>query len=729
MIETLQKSKIMAGMRRCAPFVLLPLAMGVAQAAEQEQAFELEEIIITATRRAEGTSIMDTALSVDAISGVELESRGYTSIMDALSASPGVSVLKASNAGPSVQIRGVSAIVGASVVGYYLDDLPYTEIDGNITPDLNPYDLNRVEVLRGPQGTLFGAGSQGGVVRVITQDPVMNEFSGKVSAGYSSTKGADDSHKIQGAINIPLIDDKLAMRVVAAQVNDGGYIDLVESGEDNYNEMENTSYRVKLLWTPTDELSVVASYWSSEREGYQDWADDNYEASYSLSNMDTLFGLGTTELSQPAGKDFLVAETSNDLYGLKVEYVTDDYSFLSTTSYLEGSNWDGYVFKTPPSFSLFGDSPKLDTFAQEFKLSSNNDGPWNWTLGAVYLEMENQKRNVLVFTAENPANWPILEGFGLGLAEVTALPITTLESESWALFGESVHQLNDQWELTLGARYFEDDIKQSDGAKGNFDKWTGRVNLAWTPTEDSLYYANVATGFRSGRLTAKHIVDAGIADGVNIPEAVEPDEVLSYEIGAKWTLLDGNLQLETAAYYLEWDDIITLVSGFVGGSIEGWGVNANSAKGAGFEFGATYQHDGLTLSASGNWNDIEYDGDVVDAGISDGASMMGAPELTWNASATYVWPVGELSGFAYIGATFTDERTDYAPGLSYTSDDFTVVNARIGVEGVNWSVFLTGANITDTNPEISQLAVFDANGFDAVRMRPATYGVELNYNF
>jgi len=735
MIKNIKSSRAMKGVQRCAPFVLLPLAMGVAQAqaAEQEEAFALEEIIVTATRRAEGTSIMDTGLSLDAMSGAELESRGYTSIMEALSSSPGVSISETDNVGRAVQIRGVSAIVGAAVVGYYLDDLPYTRITGNVAPDLNPFDLNRVEVLRGPQGTLFGVGAQGGVVRVITQNPVMNEFSAKVSTGYSTASGGDDSNKIQGAINIPLIEDKLAMRVVAAQVNDGGYIDLA-SGEDDYNEMDDSSYRVKLLWTPTDELSVVASYWTSERKGYQGYADENLDNNVTLTNIDTaldlalggLFGFGGTELSQPAGSEFFKAETSNDLYGLKVEYDTDDYSFLSTTSYLKGSNSSGVILNIPGvgSIARLAEYPKLDTFAQEFKVSSSNEGAWNWTVGTVYLDMENHDRDTQFFAAEDPANLATL-----GLAAVIQSPIKTYESESWAVFGESIHQLSDQWEMTLGLRYYEDDRTQSTADPSSFDSVTGRINLSWTPTEDSLYYANIATGFRSGGLNDRDIIAAAAAEDINVPAAMEPDEVISYEIGGKWTLLDGHLQLETVAYYLEWDDIQTLQTEIIGGNVEGWGENASSADGVGFEFGATYQVEGLTLAASGNWNNIAYVGDLANAGISDGDRMMLSPELTWNASAAYTWPIGELNGIAYLGATYTDERTDYATDGSYTSDDFTVVNARIGVESVNWSVFLTGTNITDENPEVSQLALMANLGVDAVRMRPATYGVELNYNF
>ncbi len=732
-------TRLHTAIRASLPLLLLSLAGNNAQAqSASNDERVLEEVIVTALRRAEGTAIMDTAIAVDAMSGSEIESRGFTSIMEALSTTPGLSYAENANVGPAIQIRGVSAIVGSSVVGYYLDDLPYTRIGGNVTPDLNPYDLNRVEVLRGPQGTLFGVGAQGGVVRVITQDPIINEFSGKVTGAYSWTDGADENDRIQGALNIPLIEDTLAMRLVAAQVNDGGYIDLVSTREDDYNEMDDTSYRVKLLWTPTEDISVVASYWNSEREGYQNFGDDNLEAEYYLTNIDALF-LGpplATEVQVPAGSEYLEAETKNELYGLKVEYLAESYSFLSTTSYLEGSNSARFIYTIPGlgGVSSLDEYPKLDTFAQEFKLSTRNEGDWNWTLGAIYLDIENEDAQTTYFHVENPANWPILEA--IGFTQTTGGQVDTVESESWAIFGESVHALGEQWELTVGARYFEDDRDSSGPESSDFDEWTGKVNLAWRPTDDSLYYANIATGFRSGGSNSEALIEAGAnsTPPVDIPVEVDPDEVTSYEVGGKWTLLDGRLNLESAVYYLEWDDIQTLIYGLVDSTLEGWGANANSAAGGGVEFAATYQADGLTLAASGNWNNVEYDDDLPSGGISDGDTVMNVPELTWQASATYAWPMGELTGLAYLGATYTDERSDYGIDLlgqpsTYTSEDFTVVNARIGVETERWSVFLTGTNITDENVEVSQLALLADLGAESVRMRPATYGIELNLNF
>ncbi|NIB42413.1 TonB-dependent receptor [Pseudomaricurvus alkylphenolicus] len=703
---------------------------------QQEEEFLLEEIVVTALRRAEGTSLMDTSISMDAMTGEDLEAKGVGSVMDALSMSPGVSVAKSSAVGNAVQIRGVSAIIGDAVVGYYMDDLPYTRISANVAPDMNPYDLNRVEVLRGPQGTLFGAGSQGGVVRIITQDPIMNQFEGKFTAGYSATGGGSDSHKVQGAINIPLIEDTLAMRIVAAQVDSGGYIDLPLTGENDFNELDDSSHRVKLLWTPTEELSITASYWHSDRNGHENWAEDDLKAYYTFTNFDAVFGLpGATELTQPVGSDSMIAETRNDLYGLTVDYATDSFTFVSTTSYLDG----GYRSSLPiPAVGVRSarEFEELDTFAQEFKLSSINEGSWNWTVGAIYLDMENRDVSISTLFAQDPANFAILAAFGVNENTVSEHELT---SKSWAVFGESVHELGDQWELTLGLRYFEDEREEIslDGSgykvDGSWDQWTGRINLAWRPVEDSLYYINIAQGFRAGGLLGPQAIADAASLGVNLPSLLDPDEVISYEVGGKWTLLNGRLQLESAIYHLQWDSIqsfVTAVTPPPENRATGWAVNGNEASGTGFEFGAAYQIEGLVLSASGNWSKMEYEGSIPGAGIEDGATMMQTPELTLSASASYHWPVGEFEGVAFLGATYTDERSDYSPpDLTYTSDAFTLVNARVGVVAEHWSVFLTGENITDQNPEVSQLAALIQFGVDPVRMRPATYGVEVNYKF
>ena len=731
MVNSIQRTRISTAIQLSLPLFFMSLASEVAYAqpgAQSADPGDLEEVIVTALRRAEGTAVMDTALAVKAMTGTELESRGFVSVMDAISSTPGVSVSRTIANGDAIQIRGVSAIIGDGVVGYYLDDLPYTRISTNESPDLNPYDLNRVEILRGPQGTLFGAGSQGGTVRILTQDPIMNEFSGKFTGGFYHTDDTDsDLYKIQGAINIPIVDDTLALRLVGSYRDEDGYIDMPLINEDNYNEMEQENYRAKLLWTPNEQWSVLGTYWYWEHETFSVFGDDNYEFTPTYTDL-------VTGGSIPAPASSVFADSENNLYGLTIRYSGESFSFTSSTSYFDNPVEEGLPVV---GFQNDSDFVTQETFAQEFKFASNYDGSWNWTAGAIYLDLENEERGLFI-------------GFSEFLPEPAVLDdsSTKYTSESWAVFGESIHELNEQWELTVGLRYYYDEreVTTFDANREplfpifgienpNDDDWdqvTGRINLAWRPDDNSLYYANIAQGFRAGGLNSQTGVLDGALVGIDLELSVDPDEVISYELGAKWGLLDGNLNLEAVVYFLDWEDIQTLVT-FFGptGEAAGGAINAEGAEIPGVEFAATYQADGLTLSASANWNDAEYDGTTPGAGFVDGDPVENVPELTWSASASYIWPMGGLQGVAFLSATYTDERTSYDPvvGVPFVTDDTTLVAGRLGIEEERWSVFLTGENLTDEDGAVSSLALLANFGVPPYRVRPRTFGIEFNYNF
>jgi len=689
----------------------------------------LEEVVVTATRRAEGTAMMDTALSIDAMTGDQLEAQGFTSVMAALENTPGLSVVK-SGVGSVISVRGIGGLIGDSTTGYYFDDLPYARIGASISPDLNPYDLDRLEVLRGPQGTLFGSGSLGGTVRVLTKNPIMDEFEGKATGALYTTDGGGDHYKVQGAVNIPLVEDKLAARLVASYIDDGGYIDLEPAGIEDYNTLEDTAYRAKLRWTPNDNWDVMASYWYSKRDGHSLVAGDD-------SVLTAVFA-GVI----PATPEYLTSDTKNDMYGLTVKYFADSFQFTSATSYLEGEYNQDYVVLGNSAALIY---PTLETFSQEFKFATLFDGDWNLTAGAIYTDIENEGSSVFGLWVPGFPDGPVLE--------VGAEESQKLTSESWAVFGESIYQINPEWELTVGLRYFYDErtieafgeptetlleLAGIDNPRdADFDEVTGRINLAWRPNDDTLYFVNIAQGFRSGYLNEGPALLQQEALGVVIPETADPDTITSYELNGKWTLLEGSLNLEAGVYYMEWDDVQSFVTAPASnGTLVGWGDNVNEAEILGAEFAVSYATGGLTLSASANYNDTEYKGGSPATGIMEGDPLTLAPEVTWAASATYLWPMGSLNGVAFLGANYVDERADYTPSATapggrfvYTSDEITIVNARIGVEADQWSVFLFGENLANDDGEHSQLASLIELGVDPVRPRPMTYGVEVNFNF
>ena len=734
---------------------LLPLVTAVASAQEASLSSKeqvLEEVLVTASRRAEGTAIMDTAISLEAMTGAQIESRGFTSVMDVVQQTPGVSVSKSSISGDAIQVRGVSAIIGDSVVGYYLDDLPYTRINANVLPDAQPYDLKRVEVLRGPQGTLFGAGSAGGTVRILTQDPDLETFGGKFTAAGSTTDGGGDNWRAQAALNIPLVKDTLALRLVGSKNDQDGWIDLPLVGEEDFNSREDDSYRAKLLWQVNDRLSIMASHWDWKMDAFNPWGNEEGEAfpvftefqwQFTPDPANPLAPLPNGNVI-PATSSRLFVNTDNELTGLTIKYDTGNYSFTSVTSELSGSYEEGYSLA---GTYIEGGFDVLDSFAQEFRVASSYEGKWNWTGGAIYLDMENKRANsggTFIFISEE---LPI-PGLPLPTGEFQVAPPAPDESrsESVAVYGESIYEFNERWELTVGLRYFEDDREELDRnplyadvipilgidnpQKASFDKLTGRVNLAFRPNDDTLYYATVAEGFRSGAVNSAAALVDGVAAGVEFPNKVDPDLLISYELGTKWSVMDGRVNVEGAVYYIDWEDIITLVV-FPGssGQLVGAGLNASAAKGMGVDLGLSYANQGLVLTLGGSYNGLEYEGDLLGAGIRDGDPVSQVPEITWSATATYNWAMGSLNGVAYLGANYTDERTDYSFLGSFTSDDMTLVNGRVGLEGEQWGVYLTANNLLDEDGAFSQQAFLATVGADPIRVQPLTYGVEVNFNF
>ena len=243
----------------------------------------IEEIVVTAFKR-EGLRVVDAPASINILDGEFIEDLGADQIEDFLQFSPGLSIDEAQGVAGSgvtaIQIRGVSATFGAASVGFYLDDLPFSFINFNLLPDPSPYDLRSIEVLKGPQGTLYGAGSAAGVVIVNTNDPIMNKFSAKADLQGSSTDRGSENYSFSGALNVPLVKDKLAARVTISYQNNDGYIDdRSVPGADNLNDEERLNARLKLLYTPSEDLEVklIGAVSRIDRTISGDLADDNFE--------------------------------------------------------------------------------------------------------------------------------------------------------------------------------------------------------------------------------------------------------------------------------------------------------------------------------------------------------------------------------------------------------------------------------------------------------------------
>ncbi len=663
----------------------------------------IEEVIVTALKREQ--AILDTPISVSAFTGTMLERIGASQLGDFLAAAPGTSIVDSSNGDQVIAIRGISSLFGDSPVGYYLDEVPFNYIGVPLVPDVRTFDLERIEVLRGPQGTLYGASSLGGTVRILTNDPEFNEFHGKVDLTGSGTKDGGENYGAKALVNIPLVDDQLALRLVGTTEDFDGWLDEPVAGLKDVNDREIDTFRAKLRWAPTDSVELVLGAWAY-RSDTGSSPSGNSEREY--------LGSFVPDILQPSTFDY-------DLFSALLTINSKYFDIVSSTSYMDSeSETSGFFEVLRPA----------DTFAQELRFNSVGEGRLSWTAGGYYRDLTT--------------------GF---LFTVPPFPPTTQDtkSESWALFGELTYAFTDQLEGTIGLRQFEDTRNRDDTVVAGFDPDTfelifatvafeekysttnPRFNLAWRPNENVLVYANAAKGFRSG--FQQPGISLFIADllGLDIGPGADPETAWSYEIGTKTQLADGRVVLEAAVYYIDWKNLQTVISVIPGalGAI----INAGKAAAIGLDFSITgVPTEGLEIGLSGNINESEYKEDVFDiAGIviADGQRIQGFPALTLTGFASYRRPIGSRGfyGVGYFSIQHTSERTLNFGSITTEGDKITQGRLRVGIESGKWGAYLFVNNLFDEDGMVTGHGF--QPGFEdvATRLRPRTIGLNVRFDW
>jgi len=688
-----------------------------ADQASGKKSDDLQEVLVTAQRRSE--RLQDVPISISVLDGARLDTSSYQGTTEALTTVPGVAAFAGNQGGQTIiAVRGVAAtaplFAGASTVGYYLDGVPFGLVDSAILPDANAYDLQRVEVLRGPQGTLYGANALNGVVRVLTNDADLNNFDFKGRVLDSDTDGGGNNYRADMAINAPIVDGKVAVRAVAGYENLSGWID--SPVKDDINNAELQNYRLRVDGQPTDRLSIGLSSWfSRQRYGGLDIANDQE--------------MTTHRLDEPI-------QTNFDSYGLKVGYQFTSISVVSNTSYLQYHTEDTLDF-----VNLLGpgtDYPLNSDFrsrnvAEEVNLSSLQDGPWRWTAGAMYRDAASQSYQSL------PA-------------------IVTLDwtdtSKSYAVFGElSRRFLDRQLELTVGGRYFHDYVTTQEDpyvrpingseyyySSDTFHATTPRAVLTWYPKQDEMIYGSFSEGFRSGSPQIYFITG-----GVPGFPAVQPDKLYNYEIGTKSELLDKLISVDTSLYYTRWKDIQqNLTVPLPGNPAVGVAalVNANSASGPGVDFGLTVRPvDRLEFTINVGWNDLTFDQNVISGGqilFAKGQRLNFSAKNVDGASATYAVPFG---GSGYVGrfsvaATYTSSlsNTNLVGGAPVTTsgDNIVIARADFAIRAPShWGVRLFADNITNNRGAVMGNPAYNETPEPVtyVRNRPRTIGLQFDYGY
>jgi iron complex outermembrane recepter protein len=743
----------------------------------------LEEIVVTAQKREEKLSRVP--ISISALSEAHLEQIGAKDLAGFAREIPGLSVQAATNGGaPSIVIRGISSAAGDATVGVYIDDTPVQAVKSSFSGDPTPklFDIERVEVLRGPQGTLYGASSEGGTVRFITPKPSLTDFTARARTEFSSTEDGEPSYEIGAAAGGP-VAEQLGLRGSVYYRTDGGYIDRVsrvDGGvtEKDANSSESLAARLAANYAPSDSLEILPSIY------YQRIRNDHLPLTYSTSRP-----LQVADTVATPGEDWFV------LPGLTINYDFGAARFTSVSSYFERRNDQQFDYSTITTDLLFGSAilPGFENyhsvsntrttqknFTQELRLSSPNDaGPFGYTAGVFYQHAQTGFRQQV---AEPELNGLVQTLFGAPLEGVLGIGLlpgglsyfqtSATTVEQIAAFGEASYEFTSQLKLTVGARVAQVDVESEFSADGLYNGGptapellgvqkasetpiNPKLTLSYQITDDDLVYATGSRGFRAGGPNTPVPVGRCGADltaqGTSAAQlrSFDSDSVWNYELGAKTALLDGRLALNGSVFYIDWSDIQQALAlptcGF------GYVANLGNATSKGFDLAIQYQLiEGLTLAVAAGYTDATLDEDIF-AGANPitgaraliarkGDSTLLTPEWTGNVALNYQLELANgVRGYARAdlqrSSTFyrttSAGTTSYDPEL-YRGPAYSFGTLRVGMirDGLNVSVFVD--NISNEQPVL--FASYAQNPSSRMfqqqtTLRPRTIGISAAYDF
>jgi iron complex outermembrane receptor protein len=745
----------------------------VAFAQLEGKADQLQEIVVTAQKRE--STVQSTPISITAITGQDLEDRGITDITSVVESVPGMSMRTSGPGQTELEMRGMTSSGGnSSTVGFYLDDVPLTAPasaqNGKVVIDPALYDLNRIEVLRGPQGTLYGSGSMGGTIKLVPNAPNPTAFdaSGQVIVG--GTKGGDTPNRAANAmVNLPL-GDTVAVRMVGSLEDLSGWIDRIVITQPDfpapinattrgnvaaapvaaeYKDVNNENLRtirVSLLWKPTDRLSIEPSFM------YQEITQGG------LNLIDSQPGTNTNYQPYDLQEPFL---DRIDIGSLSVKYHFDFADLSSTTSYWtrdENLRQDGTeeiatvigVSNYPAQGGFGPTSPtsleddKSKQVSEEVRLTSAGNTQFKWLAGWFYQDFESDW-NLYVPT---PDATP-LTGTPDGFTQVQ--PTKILQN---SFFGEASYTFLEKLTATAGLRryYYTGSVNtavsgwlSSSGTGANDYFSTGerdsgitpKINLSYQLDKDMLLYGTVSQGFRpgggnqpiptTGALGTQCLTNLEAIGLTSAPLGFKPDKVWSYELGEKFRGADGRMTINAAGYFENWQHIqqnIPLACGFP------FTGNAGDAHiyGAELEINAVLVP-GLVASVNGSWLHAEYIANAVPA-TTIGERVQDVPELTAAASLAYRHGITDkLSLIGRIDNNYVGSRIDTTSQANYLPA-YDLTNIRAGVEGSNWTAMLFANNVTNRVALLTNSPAINVNvpTFNRTAMsQPLTFGIDLTY--
>jgi len=738
------------------------MGMGAAPAfaAPEEEAVDPDVIVVTATRRQ--ASIQDVPLSISVVTTENLQRQAATSFVDYATAIPNLAFGAAGEGTTNSRTIAIRGIGDRGTTGFYIDETPVPEsLDPRIV------DVARIEVLRGPQGTLYGARSMGGTVRLITTQPTTDEFSARLHAGMATTRGTDrPSYQVDGALNIPIVADKVGLRLVGLHQYEAGFITRLivpASGPAtrirNVARTETNGGSAALTIKPADGLTLTPRFL------YQETRTNGYPFTDLTIGTQSPIVLKPTSLVQRRGFD--VPEASRDkwlLASFDARLEKSFGTFTSASAFFSRRSRD-IDDQTDFIAAAFGISPiptsievrnKRDSFTQELRFSSAFSGPFQIVTG---LYFSHGKFNYYYPPNIVPGLDAAFGGaFGTDLVYVSTAPGKQTEKAAYA---EASLEIIDGLTATAGLRGFHVKTRSSRRADGianggllvipqtssSESGVTPKLSLQYKPSRDLQLFATAAKGFRPGGVNAQIPAALGcqaelaaLGQTNDSVGSFKSDSVWSYEAGVKASPLGRALTVNATAFRIDWTDIQQLVRLQCGFGFRG---NAGKARSQGFEIEASIRPlAGLSIDFGLGYTDAKFTETVLATRRADGDPVPGIPKYTANVSVDYSFPVTDaVQGFVYGDYRYVDESlssnnaaTDPVTGLLVPRirPSYEIVNLRGGARFGAYEVALFAKNLTDTRASLSDNVAAAAETPDRARVyinTPRTFGVEARVAF
>ena len=715
--------------------------VGVWAAEDDDSKNQIEEIVVTATKRG-AQNLQNVPISISAISEQTIRDKRIDNFADFALTVPGLSFQDAGPGDKIITLRGVNSTgTGVATVGMYIDEILVT---GDLRqPDLKLFDVKQIEVLRVPQGTLYGSGSLSGTIRIITNKPDPDNFETRADGAVSFTRRGNENYEANLMVNVPLVEGKLALRAVGYVRDMTGFIDNIRLGNKNVNNENTQGGRVTLGFEASENTTISAS------------------AFYQGTNLGGRFIFTTADgTNGNFNTDQFVLDPFRDDY--KIFNVTMKHnlgwaSITASTSYFDrkvSDNFDSTPFDLQFGTFLFTDVLGLSTangvtnqtdtselWSNEVRLATQFGGRFESVFGFFYQQVRTTFDTTVETTTDEGIRFqPIEHIFGEFFANKT---------NKFAIFGEASYALTDKLTALVGLRWFTAD--QVDNRINTFPfggfnppstepplpssdtKLTPKFYLSYQATDDALLFATISQGFRVGGGNQNPIFPLPPEN-----QQFKSDQLWNFEVGTKTSWYDDRLQLNAGVYYILWNNIqvsdftddansFTFISNAGKARVAGVEVEANARPLPGLNLGATFSFTGAQLTR---------DQPTVNFGFGGrrGDRFPNVPRWASSATAQYVWPAAATydgfvrADFAYVGASETQFNPN-SPIANHKSA-YTTVDFKLGIRGDNWGLELFIDNLFDSLGQVNIIEqASDLTPRAIVPLVPRTVGINLTKGF